>query len=116
MNNKGFTLVELLAVMVILISISLVTVVSVTTSLTRREGKECKEQQELAISAAKIFFSLNNVSSVTISELNGGASPDYVDYFKDDEKIDRLHGSDTITIYGDNYLYNGELAGTSCGE
>ena len=56
-NNKGFTLVELLAVMVILISISLVAVVTITSSLERREDKECTEQQELAIGAAKIYFS-----------------------------------------------------------
>lgn len=114
MNNKGFTLVELLAVMVILISISLVTVASVTSSLTRREEKECKEQQELAISAAKIYFSLSGTTSVTIGELNGGASPDYTDYFKDDKKIDKLNEDDVITMSDNEYLYNGVSVGESC--
>lgn len=115
MNNKGFTLVELLAVMVILISISLVAVGGISASLEKRDIKECEEQQELAISAAKIYFSLNNTNSVTIAQLNGGASHDYVDYFKDDEKVDRLNASDRITISGDSYLYNGRAVGESCG-
>ena len=113
LNNKGFTLVELLAVMVILISISLVTVSSVTESLTRREIKECEEQQELAVGAAKIYFSLNNKTSVTIGKLNGA---DGTDYFKDDKKIDKLKSTDTITISENNYLYNGKLIGESCKE
>ena len=94
LNNKGFTLVELISVMVILISISLVAVGGITNSLTNREIKECKEQQELAIAAAKIYFSLNDVNSVTIDTLNNGE----VDYFKDDKKIDRLKDGDTITF------------------
>ena len=69
-DNKGFTLIELLAVMIILISISLVAVGGITESLQNRDEKEYKEQQELAISAAKIYFSLNDVTCVTISELN----------------------------------------------
>ena len=97
MNNKGFTLVELLAVMVILISISLVTVGSITESLVRREEQECKSQMELAINAAKIFCSLNSSSpSVTIGALNCDGY-DCVDYFKDDKKMDMLHENDSIT-------------------
>lgn len=58
MNRKGFTLVELLAVILILLSISLVSVVSITSSLNKRDESECKEQKELAVNAAKIYFSL----------------------------------------------------------
>lgn len=116
MNNKGFTLVELLAVLVILISISLVSVVSVTSSLTKREDKECQEQQELAISAAKIYFSLNDSTSVTIGDLNGGMSPDYIDYFKDDKKIDRLKNEDTISIVENSYIYTGVTGSCAKGE
>ncbi len=114
LNNKGFTLVELLAVMVILITISLVSVGGITSSLTKRDAKECEEQQELAVSAAKIYFSLHDVSTVTIAQLNGGSSPDYVDYFKDDKKIDRLKSTDTISISGNKYYYNGKEVGASC--
>ena len=116
MNNKGFTLVELLAVLIILISISLVAVVNVTSSLTKREDKECQEQQELAISAAKIYFSLNGGESVTIGELNGGVAPDYIDYFKDDKKIDRLKNEDTIRLSGNSYVYSGVNGSCAKGE
>ena len=114
LNNKGFTLVELLAVMLILITISLVSVAGVTSSLTKRDVKECQEQQELAVSAAKIYFSLTGGTSVTIAQLNGGAAPDYTDYFKDDKKIDRLKPTDIISVSGTNYLYNGDQVGASC--
>lgn len=110
MNNKGFTLVELLAVMVILISISLVVVGGITASLERRDVRECEEQQELAIGAAKIYFSLNDTNEVSISLLKAD------NYFKDNQKIDRLKDEDKITISGNNYLYNAQEVGASCSE
>lgn len=110
MNNKGFTLVELLSVMVILISISLVAVVNITSSLERRDVKECEEQQTLAIGLAKIYFSLasENVTSVTIGDLKSK------NYFKEDDKTDRLNDSDKITLSDNKYLYNEKEVGESC--
>ena len=99
MNNKGFTLVELLAVMVILISISLVAVGGITESLVRRENKELEEQQELAIGAAKIYFSLENVTCVSVQTLIDN------DYFSEEKKIDRLDRSYTIELSGNDYVY-----------
>lgn len=99
-NNKGFTLVELLAVMVILISISLVAVVTVTESLTRREEKELNEQIELAKGAAKIYFSLNGNSCVEISELISG------NYFSETHKIDELNSSWTVKLVNNEYVYS----------
>ena len=69
MNNKGFTLVELLAVMVILLSISVVAVTNVTASLKRTEEAEKDSQKKMIINAAKIYFSMNTVDNVKISEL-----------------------------------------------
>ena len=110
LDNKGFTLIELLAVMLILLSISLVAVGGITESLQNRDIKECKEQQELAISAAKIYFSLNGGTSVTVKKLNGDGGG--VDYFKDDKKIDKLDlDNDIITFDASGYKYNG----ASCG-
>ena len=102
-NNRGFTLVELLAVMVILISISLVAVVTISSSLDRRDDKECKEQIQLAIDAAKIYFSLNGTTSVSIDDLRDGR------YITDEKKVNRLNDDDTISIDTDNdkYLYSG---------
>ena len=109
MDNRGFTLVELLAVMIILISISFVAVGGITASLERRDIKECKEQQELAVGAAKIYFSLNNTNSVTVSTLKVS------NYFKDENKIDRLIDTDVISVSSNKYLYNGkEIGEASC--
>ena len=113
LNNKGFTLIELISVMVILISISLVAVTGITNSLTNREFKECKEQRELAINAAKIYFSLNDKDNVTIGQLNGGIAGG-VDYFKDDKKINRLKTGDKITFDRDIGEYSYIAASGSC--
>ena len=105
MNNKGFTLVELLAVLVILMGISMIAVGGISASLEKRDIKECEEQKELAIGAAKIYFSLNNVTSVTVSELK------YAKYIDSSRKVDRLSGSDVIKISSERYVYTG----TNCG-
>ena len=104
MNKKGFTLVELLAVILILSGISIVAVVSITTSLDKRGTKECDEQKELAINAAKIYFAMhNNVSSVSVSTLISN------NYFNKNSKIDKLDGNSTVTFSkADGYKYNGE--------
>ena len=104
MNNKGFTLVELLAVLVILASISLVAVGGISASLEKRDIRECEEQKELAIGAAKIYFSLEGGSSVTILELKNG------NYISSDKKVSKLKNNDTISIGSTNYIYTG----TSC--
>lgn len=108
MNNKGFTLVELLAVMVILVAISLIAVGGISASLEKRDIKECQEQQELAVGAAKIYFSLSGAKEVTIGTLKAG------NYLSDNSKTDRLNNSDKIKIFGDKYLYNEKEIGTSC--
>ena len=92
MNNKGFTLVELIAVMVILISISLITVASITSSLERRGEKEKEEQVELAIGAAKIYFSLEGGTCVMIQSLIDKK------YISDEKKIDSLKKSFVIRL------------------
>ena len=76
MNRKGFTLVELLAVILILSGISLVAVASISSSLDRRGTKECEEQIAVAINSAKLFFSINGYyeDGVTIGCLRGDNS------------------------------------------
>lgn len=101
LDKKGFTLVELLSVMVILISISLVSVVGVTSSLKKRESKESEEQIALAIDAAKIYFSLEKDSDmcVTIRFLvdNG--------YITDIDKVNTLELDNKIKLNSNKYDY-----------
>ena len=106
LNNKGFTLVELLAVILILIGVSLIAVASISSSLQRREGKECSEQIELAKNAAKIYFSVNNCNgtsgcSVAISKLKED------NYFNEKSKTSKLKDTDTISFTNNGYTYNG---------
>ena len=115
MNNKGFTLVELLAVIVILSSISLIVMSSISASLERRDVKECEEQIELAKNAAKIYFSINDCMistsgdscDVDISVLKSG------NYFNEKSKTDRLKDDYHISMTMDGYKYkdrNGNVA------
>ena len=105
-DNKGFTLVELLAVIVILVSVSLVAVGGISSSLENRDEKECEEQKELSISAAKIYFSLNNTvnpsDGVRIDALKSG------NYFSNNGKLNKLKDDSVVKLDGNSYVYVGE--------
>ena len=59
-NQKGFTLVELLAVLVILVTILLVAIPSVTSSLSRTEGNELDSKKQIVIGAVELNISERN--------------------------------------------------------
>ena len=101
MNNKGFTLVELLAVILILTGITLVAVAGISASLNKRDARECEEQKELAKNAAKIYFSLNDATSVTVGTLKSNG------YFNEASKTNRLKNNSSISIVSNAYVYNG---------
>ncbi len=104
LSKNGFTLVELLSVMVILISISLVSVVGITSSLKKREGKEGEEQIALAIDAAKIYFSLEEDSDMCV------AIRYLVDneYITDRDKVSTLDLDYKIKLDNNQYKYQSE--------
>jgi len=101
MNRRGFTLVELLAVIVILSGISLVVVASINSTLERRDEKELDEQIKLAINAAKIYFSLESGNCVKIDDL---VNEDYLSL----DKIERLNKDFSIAIVNESgsLVYN----------
>lgn len=110
MNNKGFTLVELLAVFVILISVSLVAVGGITASLDRREEREMEEIEELCVSASKIYFSLldkgDSRTCVNVSELIDN------DYFSatSRKKVENYSGySVTLDKNQNKYIFSNSL-------
>lgn len=84
MNNKGFTLIELLAVIIILSGIGLLAIFGITSSLEKQEEKKEENLEAKARNAAKIYFSLNNETCVTIDDL---IKYDYLD-LDSDEKIE----------------------------
>ena len=90
MNNKGFTVIELLAVILILLAISMVSVSSVSSSLKRNDQKESERQREIVINASKIYFSTHDVDCVSISDL--------IDYkYVDSDNVNKYSG-DNINV------------------
>ena len=54
LNNKGFTLVELLTVMVILVTILMIAIPSITAAMSRSEDKQVAAKKESIKSIALI--------------------------------------------------------------
>lgn len=74
MNKKGFTLVELLAVLVVLGIVALVCYPIVTKTINNSKTDLSVEQKNRIISAAKNYVAANVIDDnecVTISELQG---------------------------------------------
>jgi prepilin-type N-terminal cleavage/methylation domain-containing protein len=57
LNNKGFTLVELLAVIVILIIITAIAIPSISSSIERTNDSQRKAKEESILSAAELYLS-----------------------------------------------------------
>ena len=55
LNKKGFTLVELLAVLVILVVIMTIAIPSVASSIERSKNKQRNAKIELVVSAAELY-------------------------------------------------------------
>lgn len=55
LNNKGFTLVELLGVIIILVTIMLIAIPSITSTISRNKDKELEAKQELIIAETKLY-------------------------------------------------------------
>ena len=56
LNKKGFTLVELLAVVVILLAISVIAVSSISAAIERNKAKQNEAKKEIIISYAKLYY------------------------------------------------------------
>ena len=104
-DNKGFTLVELLAVILILIGISLVAVSSISASLERRDRRECQEQIAIVKNAAKMYFSLNedSVTIVTLEQLIAGG------YLTEKSKYNRITNG-SISKTSSTYQFSGSCS------
>jgi len=82
-NNKGFTLVELLAVIVILLAISVIAIPSISAGIERTKKKTDESKKAVLASYAEIYVSEHqNVSKscVNVSELSS--------YLSEEEKTD----------------------------
>ena len=55
-NNKGVTLIELLAVVVILLAISVIAVSSISSAIERNKAKQNATKMEVIISHARLYY------------------------------------------------------------
>ena len=77
LNKKGFTLVELLAVVVILLAISVIAVSSISAAIERNKVKQDDAKKEIIISYAELYYEEHknsvrdmciNISDLKLSE------------------------------------------------
>ena len=87
LNNKGFTLVELLAVIVILLAISMVAIPNITASLEKNKNKLSDSQKKIIVSSAELFISENKNTLGYYSNFMNGACCLSTDTLKDNNYI-----------------------------
>lgn len=58
MNNKGFTLVELIAVLAVMITILLIAIPSISSSIERNKGSLDKQNEKIIHTAAESYSEL----------------------------------------------------------
>ncbi len=117
MKNKGFTLAELLGVIVILSLITMITVPAITDSLQNYKEKLCNTQLKEIESAAKVWASdgtnllklpSEDGSSITVT-LKTLSTYGYIDGDIENpvngEKFDLEDTTVTITKKGKKYVY-----------
>ena len=87
-NNKGFTLVELLAVVVILLAISVVAISSISAAIERNKEKQNETKIEIIKSAAKLYYQ-SHKNSLKIKYPEGTGCIELKDLdLSDSEKVD----------------------------
>ena len=92
LNNKGFTLVELLATVVILLAISTIAVTSISAAMDRQNEKKDQEMLNLIISYGRLYIEehKNDTSCVSISTLKA-------EYNLDDSVLKKSTDNSTLT-------------------
>ena len=98
LDNKGFTLVELLAVLVILIAIMSIAIPSISSSLERSKTKQDEGKKKILESAAELF--------VTDYKNQIGANPCYITM---DELVSNKYISDDALEMSNGNLFDGYI-------
>jgi len=115
LNKKGFTLVELLAVVVILLAISVIAVSSISAAIERNKVKQNEAKEKLIVSYAKLYYdehknSLGDSGCITIKNLidSGYISEDEVNDADGDPLIKNFK------VDGVEYSNNGKIFEFGC--
>ena len=128
LNNKGFTLVEVLAVLVILSAIMTIALPSITSSLERNKDKQDESKKEMLASFAEIYVADHRNSLYNWMDANGDKKECYIriDTLRTEENLlsdDADKDSDGNPINGvivfnrenSSYTYSSSATGTECG-
>lgn len=114
LNNKGFTLVELLAVLVILIAIMSIAIPTISSSLDRSKNKQNKAKQKLLESAAELYVTdhKNQISATKCYiEITDLKNENYIDQDAD-EGIE--NGKICYDKSANTYTYQKTSCGNKC--
>ncbi|WP_318615192.1 type II secretion system protein [Sporosarcina sp. YIM B06819] len=97
-NEKGLTLVELLAVIVILGIISAIAVPAIGNIITNSKVNALKADGQNALAAANIYFTDTGATTVSLTQLKAGYLDDEGG-FKGDAtfKVDKIDGGNQLT-------------------
>lgn len=87
LNNKGFTLIEVLAVIVILGVLATITVPTVSNVIKQNEENSYKNLQKSIIAAAKIYIS-DNKYNITLSACDSNNERNIIKIKKDNSSSD----------------------------
>ena len=119
MNNKGFTLVELLAVITIIALIAAFALPQVLTQFTNNADEITKKEKEMIEEAARAYVEENNAtfsaSSSSCIKLKDLVKADYLnESFVIDALGDSYNSSYKISVKYSSKRYTIELTNGSC--
>ena len=106
LNNKGFSLVELLAVLVILATILIIAIPSISSSLNKSEEQELEKRKQLVLSEVEIKIDdvkscsgVNLQTGVSFSKLSSDCNIVTSDDIKDIEScIIKYNGNNELVV------------------
>ena len=96
LNNKGFTLIEVLAVIVILGVLATITVPTVSNVIKQNEENSYKNLQKSIIAAAKIYIS-DNKYNITLSDTCDSSNERNIITIKEDNSSSDSEKEITVT-------------------
>ncbi len=108
-NKRGFTLVELLAVIVILMAISAIAIPSITASIERSKNKQFEAKKAVIIEAARLYYSEHKVSLTKFTATPPGNCYIRVDKLLSEKELENPRGgtiSGGVVYAGGNFEFS----------
>lgn len=123
MNNRGFTLIELIATIALLSVIAVISFVSINGIITQNKVNECNILVNNIKSAATEYVSDNRYNDVNFSNLTALTLIDSDDAYLSSPIINPITGSEvdaenikiTVTLNSDRTAKSVTVAGIDCG-